>query len=141
MSKNNLTTTPELFIENVNLYYSTLLTRIGLAMEKDRMVLDKPTVQFHRDNLFNVIFNGNHVSIEQLQACSFKQLKSIGFVEWLEEKGEKLMLIPLRLRYVLDPEMVVTTINGETVSLKDVSVYTAYGAICAGIYIEHSDKE
>lgn len=141
MSKNNLTTTPELFIENVNLYYSTLLTRISLAMEKDRMVLDKPTVQFHRDNLFNVIFNGNHVSIEQLQACSFEQLKSIGFVEWLEEKGEKLMLIPLRLRYVLDPEMAVTTTEGQTVLLSNVKSDTAYSIIDAGIYIEHSDKE
>ena len=141
MSKNNLITTPELFIENVNLYYSTLLTRISLAMEKAKMILNKPTIQFHRDNLFNCVFNGNYVSIDQLQTCSFEQLKSIGFVQWSNENSKSLMLIPLRLKYVLDPEMVVTTINGETVSLKDVSVYTAYGAICAGIYIEHSDKE
>lgn len=135
MSKSNLITTPELFIENVNLYYSTLLTRISLAMEKDKMVLDKPTIRFHRDNLFNAVFNGNYVTKDQLALCGFEQLKSIGFIEWSEEEGKKLMLIPLRLRYVLDPEMIVTNTKGKTLSLKEVSVSTAYGVMDAGIYI------
>lgn len=141
MCKNNLITTPELFIENVNLYYSTLLTRISMAVDMDKMVLDKPTVQFHRDSLFSIIFHENYVTRDQLSSCSFEQLKSIGFVEWSNNEDKSLMLIPLRLKHILDPEMLITTTKGETMLLKAVKPLTGYGVVDAGIYIEHSDKE